>query len=219
MIVILLSAVAPVNASVILNEVFADPAGDLSGDANGDGVRSGTDDEFIELLNNGAVEWDISGWALSDSVATRHIFPSKTVLPPYTFLVVFGGGSPLLSGVHWQTASSGALGLNNSGDTVSLYDSTSQLMDQLLYGSIAGQDQSITLFPDGQMGEFVLHSSIEEAQGALFSPGMSVDARLSLALGEGSGSQSGSESPIVPEIPTLLYFGMGWGSIFLRRNF
>lgn len=219
MIVILLSAVAPVKASVILNEIFADPAADLSGDANGDGLRSGTEDEFIELFNNSAVEWDISGWMLADSVSMRHIFPSETVLSPYTFLVVFGGGSPSLSEINWQTASSGSLGLNNSGDTISLYDNGSQLADQVLYGNIANNDQSIALFPDGQPGEFVLHSSIAEAGGALFSPGTSVDARLSLAWRDETGGQDGPEPPVVPELPNLAYWAMGLGFILLKRKF
>src|SRR5690606_34335601 len=33
---------------IIINEIHADPAGDLTGDANGDGIRDASADEFIE---------------------------------------------------------------------------------------------------------------------------------------------------------------------------
>jgi len=211
-------------ASVILNEIFADPPSGLMGDANRDGVRSGTKDEFIELLNFAAVEIDISNWFLTDNVSTRHVFPSDTVLAPYTFLSVFGGGSPSLQGVNWQVASTGSLGLNNGGDTVTLFNSDSQVIDEVVYGGIGGKDQSINLFPDGIGSDFVLHSTIEEAQGALFSPGTSVASELTLAfLNENEEEPSNNpqeepiDNPVVPELPALVYFGFGWGSMLLRR--
>jgi len=209
-------------ASVILNEVFADPPSGLIGDANNDGTRSATQDEFVELLNFGTEEVDISGWSISDSVSTRHIFPSSTVLSPYTFLAVFGGGNPVLPDINWQVASSGSLGLNNGGDTVSLFNSDTQLIDQVIYGSIGNHNQSITLFPDGQGLEFFLHSDLEQAQGNLFSPGTSIDSRLTLAFDNDENGEEEQEDPIdnatVPELPTLLYFALGWGSIFFRQK-
>src|SRR5207253_643028 len=39
------------NRAVIINEVLADPPDGIAGDANHDGVRDGTDDEFVELVN------------------------------------------------------------------------------------------------------------------------------------------------------------------------
>ena len=89
MALIVLMTASSARASIILNEILADPASGLSGDANGDGVRSGTNDEFVEILNYGDAEADISGWSLSDSVSTRHVFPINTILSPYTFLAVF----------------------------------------------------------------------------------------------------------------------------------
>ncbi|MBN1869067.1 MAG: lamin tail domain-containing protein [Candidatus Omnitrophica bacterium] len=216
MFLILLTAISPAKASVMINEVFADPAADLTGDANNDGVRSGSDDEFIEILNASPAGMDISGWSLADNVSTRHIFPLDTILSPYSFLVIFGGGSPLWPDIHWQIASSGALGLNNSGDTVSLFDDQSTLINQVIYGSIGDKNQSITRFPDGEGSEFVLHSSLREAQGALFSPGMSVDSRLSLALVE---EEVPPNNPVVPELPAIVYYGFGWGALLLKRQY
>ena len=178
-------------------------------------MRSGIHDEFVELLNNGAEKVNISGWSLADKVSERHIFPSNTILSPYTFLVIFGGGSPLLPDINCQVASSGSLGLNNGGDTVSLLDSHGQFIDQVPYDGIGGNGQSITLFPDGEGAEFVSHSSLDRSQGALFSPGTSVDFRISLVSTEEEDPQ---DENVVPELPALIYFGLGWGPLLLKKR-
>lgn len=200
-------------ASVIFNEIFADPPSGLTGDANNDGTRSATQDEFLELLNIGLNDVDVSGWSISDSMSIRHVFPSDTIISPSTFLVVFGGGNPVLPEINWQVASKGSLGLNNGGDSVTLLNADSQLIDQVIYDGIGNKDQSITLFPDGEGSEFFLHSTLEEAQGALFSPGTSVDFRLSLAVVE---EEEIPNNPAVPELPTLIYFMSGWIPYLLR---
>ena len=201
-------------ASVIFNEIFADPATGLTGDANNDGTRSWTQDEFIELLNTGESEANISNWYLTNSVSTRHIFPSNTVISPYTFLVVFGGGDPELSGIHWQVASSGSLGLNNSSDIVTLFDADGNIINRVNYGSIANNDQSITLFPDGESSEFFLHSGLEQSRGALFSPGTSVDSKLILDV---TSKEEMPDNPVVPELPTLVYLMSAWVPLLLKR--
>ena len=198
-------------ASVVINEIFADPPAGLTGDANQDGVRSATQDEFIELMNSGLAEANISDWSLWDSVAVRHIFPSGTVLASKAFLVVFGGGSPALAGTNWQVASTGTLGLNNGGDTVRLSDAGHQVMDQVLYGGLADNDQSLARYPDGEGTEFVLHTGIEQASGALFSPGLGLNPIIVETIPE---EEEPISNPVVPELPTLIYFGMGWASLF-----
>ncbi|HLF17557.1 MAG TPA: lamin tail domain-containing protein [Candidatus Omnitrophota bacterium] len=172
-----LLVVAPrAQAFVVINEIFADPAAGLAGDANGDGVRSQTDDEFLEILNFTDQSVNLSGWTLKDAVSTRHVFPANTFLSPYQFLVVFGGGSPNLPGINWQLASTGGLSLNNTLETVTLSDLNNQVIDQITYGNLANQDRSIVRFPEAT-GNFVLHSSLAQANGALFSPGKSIDGR------------------------------------------
>lgn len=162
-------------ASLVINEIHADPAGDLSGDANGDGVRDATQDEFVELVNIGASALDISSWTLSDAVAVRHTFPANTILNPDQAIVVFGGDTPTggFGGAVVQTASSGALGLNNGGDTVTVNDGAQDVATQT-YGSEGGGNQSLTRDPD-RTGTFVQHSSATGAGGALFSPGTLID--------------------------------------------
>ena len=111
-------------AEWIINEINADPDTNL-GDANGDGTANFSDDEFVELVNVSGGAVDISGWTLSDGAGLRHAFEAGTVVPDGCSVVVFGGGSP--DGVFGngivQTASTGALGLNNSRIASSARDS------------------------------------------------------------------------------------------------
>ena len=161
---------------VVINELQADPADGLAGDANGDGTRDGGDDEFVEIVNNGSTQLDMSGWTLSDAVGVRHIFPSGTLVDAGCAIVVFGGGSPTgaFGGAVVQTASAGFLGLNNGGDTVTLNDTTTDVATYT-YGSEAA-DQSVTRDPDITGSEpLVVHGTATGSGGALYSPGTRID--------------------------------------------
>ncbi|MBT8069663.1 MAG: lamin tail domain-containing protein [Gammaproteobacteria bacterium] len=169
------NVVEPVN--LVINEIHADPDGSLDGDANGDGTRDATDDEFVEIVNNDVVDLDISGWTLADSRSVRHTFPAGTVVAQGCSIVVFGGGTPTGSfGKSLvQTASSGALGLNNGGDSVILNDGANDVVITG-YGSDGGDNQSLTLDPDVIGSEpRVKHSLATGSGGALFSPGTKID--------------------------------------------
>ncbi|MEN0006639.1 MAG: lamin tail domain-containing protein, partial [Bacteroidota bacterium] len=155
--------------AVVINEILADPASGLAGDANGDGVRDTEDDEFIEIYNTGNTTIDISSWTISDAVSVRHTFPASTLLPPGTGLVVFGGGLPAGIPVTAQTASSGALGFSNSGDDITLADDGGTTIDNHSYGGEGGNDESLAREPDFT-GSFVQHSAITTNPVA-FSPG------------------------------------------------
>ena len=163
-------------ATIIINEILADPGADLAGDANGDGIKGTYDDEFIELVNGSDSTVDLTGWTLSDSSSVRHLFPAGTVLDPYAALVVFGGGSPSGSfgGALAQTASTGSLLLNNTGDSIILNDGTVDIVT-VSYGGEGNDDQSLTLNPDIIGALFVKHSTATGSGGALFSPGTMVD--------------------------------------------
>ena len=89
---------------IILNEVHADPASGIgtppgnvadidNGDANGDGVRDSSDDEFLELVNVSPVPINLQGWTLTVNSVIRHTFSSLTVQPGCA-AVVFGGPTP-----------------------------------------------------------------------------------------------------------------------------
>ena len=168
------AAPAPPAADWVINEIHADPdAG--AGDANGDGTVNTSQDEFVELVNDSAVAADISGWTLSDAVGVRHTFPPGTVVAADCGIVVFGGGAPAgpFGGMLVQTASSGQLGLNNGGDTVTLGDGAATVV-AVTYGGEGGSNQSLTRDPD-LTGTFVQHSAAVGSGGALYSPGTRVD--------------------------------------------
>ena len=153
---------------LVINEILADPASDLSGDSNGDGTRDASEDEFVEIINNETTIQDLSGFTLSDAFGVRHTFPANTKVQPGESIVVFGGGTPTnIYGVV-QTASSGLIGLNNSGDNVILA-SGSTIIASFTYGSEGGDNQSLGRNPD-ITGSFEKHSTFAPS-GSLFSPG------------------------------------------------
>ena len=159
-------------AQVIINEVLADPPPGV--DVNGDGTASTTQDEFVELYNNAGVELDLSAWTLADGNSVRHTIPSGTLVPDQGTLVVFSGGTPTgtFGNSLVQTASTGALGLNNGGDELTLADATGNVVATLSYGSEGGNDQSLTRDPDGSVEPPVLHTTVSEVA---FSPGTRTD--------------------------------------------
>jgi hypothetical protein len=146
--------------SVRVNEILADPPPDLAGDANRDGERHASDDEFIEIVNCGTAEMDISGWHLSDAISVRHQFPDTgMVILPGEYVTVFGGGTPTGFAGRVFTASSGGLGLTNSGDVVSLLDAGGSVVDIHSYGSEAGRDEALMRIPDCT-GDWLLPSAV-----------------------------------------------------------
>ena len=165
----------------LVNEVLYDPESDLTGDANGDGVRDANDDEFIEFFNSG-LELDMSGYKLYDATALadgvpRHVFPPGTIVPANGVIVVFGGGNPTGSfgGALVQTASGGAINMNNAGDLVTLEDATGNVVLTFDVEPLSDNpNESYTRYPD-ITGDFVQHAAVTEANGALFSPGTKVD--------------------------------------------
>jgi hypothetical protein len=158
--------------TVMINEVLADPPPDLAGDANGDGVRDGSNDEFVEIYNYGQNLVDLGGFLIADNTGTRFVFPAGATLMSGEAAVVFGGGDPAGgfggSVIH---VTGGMLGLNNTGDTVSLVAPDGTVVDRLTYtGSQGGQDRSLVRETDGDpQSAFVLHP------GAPFSPGTRQD--------------------------------------------
>ena len=191
----------------VINEIHADPAADLPGDANGDGVRDFSDDEFVEIVNINGSALNISGWTLADGASVRHTFPSGTVIPDQCSIVVFGGGTPTGSfgSSQVQTASTGSLGLNNGGDNITLNNGSSDIA-VVSYGSEGGDNQSLTLDPDitGTL-PWVKHSVAIGSGGTLFSPGMLINGSQFAGCPlireifevQGSGASSPDEGSVV----------------------
>ncbi|HWT02842.1 MAG TPA: lamin tail domain-containing protein [Pyrinomonadaceae bacterium] len=183
------AALTVVARTVTINEILTDPPDGLVGDANRDGVRDSTDDEFVELVNALNTSVDLSGWtirtrSLTGSTETvRHTFDAGTTLPAGQAIVIFGGGTinaadPAFGGAQVITTSTSGLSLTNSGLHVIVRDAGGNVVAQLTYGSGAGlngdSNQSLTRSPD-ITGDFALHTTAANADGRRFSPGTRLD--------------------------------------------
>ncbi|MDQ3816965.1 MAG: Ig-like domain-containing protein, partial [Acidobacteriota bacterium] len=178
---------------IVINEVLADPPDGDAGDANLDGVRNSNDDEFVELVNTTANNIDIGGHQLltrsssSTTDTVRHTFPSGTLFPAGSAIVVFGGGNfnpnnPAFGGAQVFRASSGGLSLTNSGGVVTVRTPTQEIVNIFSYGGSTGLDgdanQSLTRSPDAggaTCGNFVPHRTAPGSNGRAFSPGTRAD--------------------------------------------
>jgi PKD repeat protein len=117
---------APAIKTVRLNEIFPNPS--AKGDAG----------EFIELYNFGTESVDISGWILHDATKTgKHVFPAGTVVAGGEYFAV--------------TDQSFKLSLNNSNETVSLFDNKEALIDSIIY-TTSKDDISLNYTPSGWRG-------------------------------------------------------------------
>jgi uncharacterized protein (TIGR03437 family) len=178
--------------TLVINEILADPPDGAGGDANHDGARSSTQDEFIELVNASTVDLDIGGYRLTTRGASgadtvRHTFAANTVVAPGAAVVVFGGAQadtfdpahPAFAGALVLDASTGGLSLTNGGSVVKLLDPSGATVEQLAYGGAgeldADRNQSLTRAPD-VTGEFTPHENAPASEGRPFSPGARLDA-------------------------------------------
>ena len=125
-------------------------------------------------MNATSIALDISGVTISDAVGVRHTFAAGTTIPALGSIVVFGGGAPagLFGGARAVVASTGQLGLNNTGDTVTVTAPGGVVLNTVTYGSAAGNDESIHRSP-ALTGAFTRTSMITGSVGA-YSPGTDV---------------------------------------------
>jgi hypothetical protein len=124
---------------VILNEILAN---ELGSDPAG---------EFVELVNAGTDSVDLSSFTLADAAQVRHVFPAGTILHPGARLVVTA-----------PSASTHALGLSNSGDTVTLTDAGDNIVDAVTFGS-APDGVSFNRSPDVTGTIWALHTTLSSA--------------------------------------------------------
>ena len=87
---------------LVINEVYATGRTDANGDGetnSGAANQANFNDEFIEIVNQSATDFDLSGFTLFESfqATARHTFPAGTVLKGGCALVVFGGGNASLA--------------------------------------------------------------------------------------------------------------------------
>jgi hypothetical protein len=116
---------------VVINEFVPRPGHDW----NGDGVVN-VGDEYIELLNHGTVDVNLSGYRLDDEVnvgSNPYSLPAK-VLKPGERIAFYGSETGLL--------------LGDGGDGVRLLKPNGQLMDAYNYTVVRYPDQSYCRLPD-----------------------------------------------------------------------
>lgn len=165
------SAVAPTPGDLVINEFMA---ADNMSDTNCDGKTTGTDDEFIELVNVSGTPLDLNGVTIADSVVVRHTF-GAVVLPPGQALVVWNAGTPQCPGVTlFDVASSGQLGLNDNGDTITLKLGATTLATVTYADSDVDVNISNTLVPDLVGTNYAQHPVVA-GTGVQYSPGMRSD--------------------------------------------
>jgi hypothetical protein len=137
---------ARANPAVALNEMLADPARDWDGDQ----AVNAADDEWVEIVNTGAVPADLTGLMLGDPDRVW-AYGFSGSLPVEGKIVVFGSASKA-----WQAAnghSAFGLRLANTGDTVVLWLVTATdttVVDQFTFlDHEAEDDRSSGRRPDG----------------------------------------------------------------------
>lgn len=158
------AALAPSHAcaGLVLNEIMAGPATDW----DGSGAFSSRDDEWVEVVNDGAAGLDLSPYLITDAGGAPRFRFSGT-LAAGGHLVVYGSDS-----YAWERDNGeGAYGLSlgNSGDTVMLWaigagDTT--LIDSYTYVSHeAAADRAIGRLPDAG-GAWVLFDAMNPYTGS-----------------------------------------------------
>jgi len=161
---------------IVISEILADPDGS-TGDANGDGVVETTRDEFVEIVNTSFSDIDISGYTLHDGIGLKFTFPASTTLPAREAAVVFANGTPTgdfgNAAANGLVFTAGSLGLNNSGDTVTLKDASANVIQSVTYGGEGGDNQSLVRDPDWSNAPMVKHSTT--AAMTDYSPGTRTD--------------------------------------------
>ncbi|HEU4365335.1 MAG TPA: lamin tail domain-containing protein [Candidatus Krumholzibacteria bacterium] len=150
-------------AQVRLNEILGDPATDWNGDGNVDSKL----DEWVEIVNTGASPVDLSRFRISDASAGESFrFALSGTIAPGEVRVYYGSDV-----VAWQAANGVAqfgLSLNNSGDTVSLYEVNGAdiaVADARAYATAeVANDRSIGRMPSGT-GDWVIFDALNPYTG------------------------------------------------------
>src|SRR5207253_1178221 len=95
---------------LVINEVLADPPGaaatDLIGDANHDGVRSSSDDEFVELVNATSHDLNLGGSTGRNGSSNQSLTRSPDVTGGFTghTTATDSGGSVFSPGTRVDSA-------------------------------------------------------------------------------------------------------------------
>ncbi len=171
--------VAPAAGDIKINEFLAADGPATGGtDSNCDGIFTGTDDEFIELVNVSNKTLDLTGLTIKDGGAPQATPPvppqlaftfapaatGSMTLAPGKAVVVWAGGAPNCPGVtNWFTAppTQHTLRLNDGGDTITLATGAANpvTVAQVIYPAQTVGTSS-NLSPDVTGTTYALHTTL-----------------------------------------------------------
>ena len=123
--------VVPPQPLVAINEFVPRPGHDWNNDG-----KINTSDEYIELVNHGVIDVNLSGYRLDDEAnigSSPYTLPAVTIKPGER-IVFYGDQTSLL--------------LSDGGDGVRLLKSNGQLMDAFNYTTVGYPDQAYCRLPD-----------------------------------------------------------------------
>ena len=164
-----LSLTLSASAQLVINELLYDPS--PGNDVNQDGEANTSQDEFVEIVNTGNVSVNIGGYQITDLSGNFFEFPAGSMISANEAIVVFGGGNPAAT-LNGVSVFVGAPSLNNSGDTITLQDSSFTQVDQVRYEDNSSDDESLNRSPE-LVGGFQPHTTIAGSVGSE-SPGTDV---------------------------------------------
>ena len=107
---------------IIFTEVFPDPSPQI-------GLPNA---EFVEIYNRSQSPFNLSGWKLSDGSSTG-VFPSQIILPGEYWIVTAATSVNLFTGFGKTIGLSNFPTLNNGGESITLKNPTSQILDSINY--------------------------------------------------------------------------------------
>ena len=171
--------VSPIAGDLVINEVLA---ADNMSDANCDGQTTGTNDEFIEIVNVSSKVLDLQGVSIADLIGVTHIFAPSTLLQPGKAIVVYAGGTSMCLDVNGVIATGDGvnapegLRLNDLGDTLTVKNGAGDTLMTLTY---PGQTLNVSWnrSPDVTGATFVNHDTVPGAVGP-YSPGKRANSTL-----------------------------------------
>ncbi len=143
----------PLETLLVINEFLPDPK---SFDHNNNGNYNDLDEEFLEVFNKKNQSINLQGYKIKDfnGVNTLTIPPGFSI-PATGYLLLYASGEGYIISSDGDTLQNGNwLGnwpdLNQTGDTISLYDNHDRLIDKKGYGSNdVISDFSIARLPNG----------------------------------------------------------------------
>jgi DNA/RNA endonuclease YhcR with UshA esterase domain len=142
----------PIETSLVINEFLPDPQ---TFDHNNNGNFNDLDEEFIEIFNKGLYNISLNNYKIRDFIGAHILNIPNLSLPPFGYFLLYASGEGLLISGDGDTLqvlnwSGNWTDLDNTGDTVYLYDNLNRLVDKKGYsGASVIPDFSIARLPNG----------------------------------------------------------------------